>query len=41
MQYTFKDVFSKAIGKQRTLELFVKAGALAGKATVVEAKPQE
>jgi hypothetical protein len=23
MQYTFKDVFSKSIGKQRTVELFV------------------
>ena len=31
MQYTFKDVFSKAIGKQRTRELFVQAGLLAGK----------
>lgn len=31
MQYTFKDVFSKEIGKQKTLELFVKAGALTGK----------
>ncbi|MBM9519422.1 4-vinyl reductase [Desulforhopalus vacuolatus] len=31
MQYTFKDVFSKEIGKQKTIELFVKAGALAGK----------
>jgi uncharacterized protein len=31
MQYTFKDVFSKAIGKQRTEELFVQAGLLAGK----------
>ncbi len=31
MQYTFKDVFSKAIGKQRTVELFVQAGLLAGK----------
>jgi len=31
MQFTFKDVFSKAIGKQRTVELFVQAGLLAGK----------
>ncbi len=31
MQYTFKDVFSKSIGKQRTVELFVQAGLLAGK----------
>ncbi len=31
MQYTFKDVFSKAIGKQRTVELFVQDGLLAGK----------
>ncbi|MCP4673329.1 MAG: 4-vinyl reductase [Desulfobacula sp.] len=31
MQYTFKDVFSKEIGKQKTAELFVKAGLLAGK----------
>lgn len=31
MQYTFKDVFSKELGKQRTVELFVKAGHLAGK----------
>ena len=31
MQYTFKDVFSKEIGKQKTVELFVKAGTLAGK----------
>lgn len=31
MQYTFKDVFSKALGKQRTVELFVQAGHLAGK----------
>ena len=31
MQYTFKDVFSKAIGKQQTVELFVQAGLLAGK----------
>ncbi len=30
MQYTFKDVFSKEIGKQKTNELFVKAGTLAG-----------
>lgn len=30
MQFTFKDVFSKEIGKQRTVELFVKAGHLAG-----------
>jgi len=30
MQYTFKDVFSKEIGKQKTLDLFVKAGFLAG-----------
>jgi hypothetical protein len=30
MQYTFKDVFSKNIGKQKTVELFVKAGNLAG-----------
>ena len=31
MQFTFKDVFSKEIGKQRTAEIFVKAGYLAGK----------
>lgn len=31
MQFTFKDVFSKEIGKQRTVELFVQAGLLAGK----------
>ncbi|MCP4553652.1 MAG: 4-vinyl reductase [Bacteroidetes bacterium] len=31
MQYTFKDVFSKELGKQKTAELFVKAGLLAGK----------
>ncbi len=31
MQYTFKDVFSKSIGKQRTVELFIQAGLLAGK----------
>jgi hypothetical protein len=31
MQYTFKDVFSKEIGKKRTQELFVHAGHLAGK----------
>lgn len=31
MQNTFKDVLSKAIGKQRTMELFVQAGFLAGK----------
>jgi len=31
MQYTFKDVFSKVLGKQRTVELFVQAGHLAGK----------
>lgn len=31
MQYTFKDVFTKEIGKQKTGELFVKAGALAGR----------
>ncbi len=30
MQYTFKDVFSKKLGKQKTVELFVKAGTLAG-----------
>jgi uncharacterized protein len=30
MQYTFKDVFSKEIGKEKTIGLFVKAGALAG-----------
>jgi uncharacterized protein len=30
MQYTFKDVFSKELGKQKTVELFVKAGTLAG-----------
>ncbi len=30
MQYTFKDIFSKEIGKQKTIELFVKAGKLAG-----------
>lgn len=30
MQYTFKDVFSKELGKQKTLGLFVKAGTLAG-----------
>jgi len=32
MQYTFKDVFSKTLGKQKTAELFIKAGALAGQA---------
>ncbi len=31
MQYTFKDVLSKEIGKQRAVELFVQAGLLAGK----------
>lgn len=31
MQYTFKDVFSKEIGKKRTVELFVQAVLLAGK----------
>ncbi|OQY30861.1 MAG: 4-vinyl reductase [Spirochaetaceae bacterium 4572_59] len=31
MQYTFKDVFSKEMGKQKTLELFVRAGNLAGR----------
>lgn len=31
MQYTFKDVFSKEIGKKRTADLFVEAGLLAGK----------
>lgn len=31
MQYTFKDIFSKEVGKQKTIELFVKAGTLAGK----------
>ncbi len=31
MQYTFKDVFNKEVGKQRTKELFVQAGLLAGK----------
>lgn len=31
MQYTFKDVLHKEIGKQRTIELFVQAGLLAGK----------
>jgi uncharacterized protein len=31
MQFTFKDVFSKEIGKEKTMELFVKAGALAGR----------
>jgi len=31
MQYTFKDAFSKEIGKEKTLELFIKAGTLAGK----------
>ncbi|ACN17002.1 conserved hypothetical protein [Desulforapulum autotrophicum HRM2] len=30
MQYTFKDAFSKVLGKQKTVELFVKAGFLAG-----------
>lgn len=30
MQYTFKDVFSKAIGKEKINALFVKAGTLAG-----------
>ncbi len=30
MQFTFKDAFSKELGKQKTIELFVKAGALAG-----------
>jgi len=32
MQYSFKDVFSKEVGKKKTLDLFVKAGSLAGKA---------
>ena len=31
LQYTFKDVLSKEIGKQKAVELFVKAGLLAGK----------
>lgn len=31
MQFTFKDVFTKELGKQKTMELFVKAGELAGK----------
>lgn len=31
MQYTFKDVFSREMGKQRTQELFAQAGLLAGK----------
>lgn len=31
MQYTFKDIFSKEIGKKRTADLFVKAGLLAGR----------
>jgi uncharacterized protein len=31
LQYTFKDVLSKEVGGDRTAELFVKAGALAGR----------
>ncbi len=31
MQYTFKEAFSKEIGKEKTMELFIKAGRLAGK----------
>ena len=31
MQFTFKDVFSKELGKEKTCELFVKAGLLAGR----------
>ena len=31
MQYTFKDVLSREIGKQRAVKLFVQAGLLAGK----------
>lgn len=31
MQYTFKDVLSKEVGRDRTAELFVQAGALAGR----------
>lgn len=31
MQYTFKDALSKAVGKQKTADLFVQAGLLAGK----------
>lgn len=31
MQFTFKDVITKELGKQKALELFVKAGELAGK----------
>jgi predicted hydrocarbon binding protein len=31
MQYTFRDVFSKEIGKQKTVKQFIKAGALAGR----------
>jgi uncharacterized protein len=31
MQFTFKDVFSKLLGRQKTVELFVKAGTLAGR----------
>ena len=31
MQFTFKDIFSKELGKKKTLELFVKAGNIAGK----------
>ena len=31
MQYTFKEAFSKEIGKEKTMELFINAGKLAGK----------
>lgn len=30
MQFTFKDIFSKELGKKKTQELYVKAGCLAG-----------
>ena len=31
MQFTFKDVLSKELGREKTCELFVKAGLLAGR----------
>jgi predicted hydrocarbon binding protein len=31
MQFTFKDIFSKELGREKTCELFVKAGLLAGR----------
>ena len=31
MQYTFKEAFSKEIGKEKTMELFISAGRIAGK----------